>query len=109
MSRAFTIVELLVVVAVCVAASAGLRGSLPARRRVAAVALAALGVTYAAHLGDLVEFRRSRWPDPPPESFAVAVASAAAAAPADADRVRVQLHPRSWRARSKASPARPRA
>jgi len=50
-------------------------------------------------VGDLVEFRRSRWHDPPPESFASAVASAAAAAPADADRVPVPLHPRSWRAR----------
>ncbi len=98
--------SLLVVVAVCVAASAGLRGALPARRRVAAAALAALGVTYAAYLGDLVEFRRSRWHDPPPESFAVAVASAAAVAPADADRVRVQLHPRSWRARFPARNAR---
>ena len=91
--------SLLVVVAVCVAASAGLRGALPARRRAAVAVLAALLMTYTTHVGDLVEFRRSRWHDPPPESFASAVASAAAAAPADADRVPVPLHPRSWRAR----------
>ena len=91
--------SLLVVVAVCVAASAGLRGGLPARRRAAAAVLAAVLAIYAAHGAELVEFRRSRWPDQPSESFAAAVASAAAAAPADADRVRVPLHPRSWRAR----------
>jgi hypothetical protein len=61
--------------------------------------LAAVLAIYAAHGAELVEFRRSRWPDQPSESFAAAVASAAAAAPADADRVRVPLHPRSWRAR----------
>jgi predicted esterase len=91
--------SLLVVVAVCVAASAGLRGGLPARRRAAAAVLAAVLAIYAAHGAELMEFRRSRWPDQPSESFAAAVASAAAAAPADADRVRVPLHPRSWRAR----------
>jgi len=66
---------------------------------VAATVLAALLMIYATHVGDLVEFRRSRWHDPPAESFASAVASAAAAAPADADRVPVPLHPRPWRAR----------
>ncbi|MFM7244003.1 MAG: hypothetical protein ACKO40_07485 [Planctomycetaceae bacterium] len=98
--------SLVVVVAVCVAASAGLRGVVPVRRRVAAAVLATLLVTYASHLGDLVEFRSSRWHDPPLESFASAVASAAAVAPADADRVRVPLHPRPWRARFPATNVR---
>lgn len=98
--------SLLVVVAACVAASAGLRGTLAVRRRAAATVLVALLVTYASHVGDLVEFHRSRWHDPPPESFASALASAAAAAPADAERVRVPLHPRPWRARFPATNVR---
>lgn len=98
--------SLLVMVAVCVAVSAGLRGALAARRRMAAVALAVVVTTYATHPGGLVEFHRSRWPDLPSESFAVAVAAATAAAPADADLVRVPLHPQPWRARFPARNAR---
>lgn len=98
--------SLLVVVAVCVAASAGMRGTAVVRRRTAVAVLAALVVIYASHLGQLVEFRRSRWHDPPSQSFASAIASAAATVPADADRVRVQLHPRPWRARFPATNVR---
>lgn len=98
--------SLLVMVAVCVAASAGMRGTVAVRRRASVAVLAALAVTYASHLGQLVEFHRSRWHDPPSQSFASAIASVAASVPADADRVRVPLHPRPWRARFPATNVR---
>jgi hypothetical protein len=91
--------SLLVVVAVCVAVSAGLRGRTVSRRTVAAGLMVALVSIYALNGGELVEFRRSRWHDPPAEPFAAAIASAATAAPGTAERVRVQLHPRAWKAR----------
>jgi hypothetical protein len=98
--------SLLVVVALCVAASAGLRGGAGARRTVAAGVVAGILAIYAAHGGSLVEFHRSRWHDPPAEPFASAIAAAAATAPENANRVRVQLHPQAWKARFPAANVR---